>query len=157
MTKNKKITSKRGSENERKMWSGANKKRICAQDSKTESLKYAQDFHKIHLGVLRKHALRKTPQTYLPARVQREGPKRPGSGNINISLYCPHFSPNSGPKKGSPREAPGGPWRDPLTPKWGPKRESLFSFSIWSIFFFLVHIEYYGRPLKNDEFLTLYL
>ena len=138
MTKNKKITSQRGSGNERNMWSGALKKRNVAQDSKTESLKYAQDFHQIHLGVLRKHALRKTPQTCLPARVQREGPKRPGSGNSIISLYCQHFSPNSRPKKGSPREAPGGPGRDPLTPKWGLERDSFFWYSIWSIYLFLM-------------------
>ena len=140
MTKNKKITSKRGSENERKKWFGALKKRIVAQHSKTESLKYAQDFHQIHLKVLRKHALRKRPQTCLPARVQREGPKWPGSRNSIISLYRQHFSPNSGPKKGSPREAPGGPGRDPLVPKWGSERDSVFWCSIWSIYLFFDEI-----------------
>ena len=118
---------------------GPNKTKCCAT-FKNGIVKIRPGFPSNSPRVLRKHALRKTPQTCLPARVQREGPKRPGSGNSIISLYCQHFSPNSGPKKGSPREAPGGPGRDPLVPKWGSERDSVFWCSIWSIYLFFDEI-----------------
>ena len=110
-----KTPSKRWSENERKRCFRSSKKRDSAKGSKMESLKYSQDLPTNHIKVLRKAAWRKWPKTCLPARVQREGPKRPKSENSSISLYCQQkYNKNTRKRNlpGSSQEAPGGTlWR----------------------------------------------
>ena len=120
MTKNKTNTSKRGSRNDQQKKCWTSQKRKSAKGSEMESLKYAQDFPKIHLRVLRKIALRKCPKMHMPTRVHRDVPKHPQIENTTISLYCQQKTLEKRPKKGRPSRPFGGPLGSFGGP-WAPK------------------------------------
>ena len=72
------------------------------------SFKYIEDLCINHLVTLRKPALQKWRKSHLAALGQREVLKRPESGDLNISLYCRHFSLETRSKRGLPRRPFGG-------------------------------------------------